>query len=215
MNLKEVFRYHNVIGRVFEEAMRYLTMTNIGLNTVKHHRLSAADPSASDRDEEIVKNTYKAADVVSFALMLLFEKERSVKAAEEAKTALDFCVDASVASNKMRQDIARYVKMMMSRNVAGVSEQTGTGYKFNAEGNQTPYLYKIEVENTEDYDRALLKKICRTLQTKADAESEQIDSAMVNTVVDFTPAFDVNDSFEDMMEHWLEVKDEYLSCIAY
>lgn len=39
--------------------------------------------------------------------------------------------------------------------------------------------------------------------TAADKTSAEIDSAMINTVVDYTPVFDVNDSFEDVMAEFI------------
>lgn len=40
--------------------------------------------------------------------------------------------------------------------------------------------------------------------TAADKTSAEIDSAMINTVVDYNPVFDVNDSFEDVMSEFIE-----------
>ena len=39
----------------------------------------------------------------------------------------------------------------------------------------------------------------RSVITDADKVSADIDSAMINTQVDYTPVFDVNDTFEDAM----------------
>ena len=78
--------------------------------------------------------------------------------------------------------------------------EQGRGYKFNAEGNQMPYLYEIEVSTTEAYDKTEAKQYMRSVIADADKVSADIDSAMINTQVDYTPKFDVNDTFEDRSE---------------
>lgn len=39
--------------------------------------------------------------------------------------------------------------------------------------------------------------------TAADTNSTLIDMALINTKVDYEPKFDVNDSFEDVMESFI------------
>lgn len=42
--------------------------------------------------------------------------------------------------------------------------------------------------------------------SEADKTSAAIDFVKVNTTVDYTPVFDVNDSFEDVMNTFLEMQ---------
>ena len=48
----------------------------------------------------------------------------------------------------------------------------------------------------------------RELLSKADKTSAEIDAAMINTTVSYTPPFNVNDSFEDAMEAFVANKDQ-------
>ena len=86
---------------------------------------------------------------------------------------------------------------------AGKSTEQGRDYKFNVEGNQVMYYYEIEVESSEAYDRAKAKELMRDMIAKADENSTLIDAALINTMVDYAPKFDVNDNFEDAMETFI------------
>ena len=75
------------------------------------------------------------------------------------------------------------------------------------EGNQTPYLYEIEVETTEAFDRGRAKSVVREIMLQADKASAEIDSALINTQVEYEPPFNVNDSFDDVMEEFLAKRE--------
>ena len=81
--------------------------------------------------------------------------------------------------------------------------EKGSDYKFNAKGNQTTYYYDVEVATAEAFDRAKAKNAVRDLISKADETSAAIDSAMINTHVEYEPPFNVNDAFEDVMAEFL------------
>ena len=110
----------------------------------------------------------------------------------------DECLDAAIETNKFRQYTSNAVKGMLKYSPSKKTEQ-GRDYKFNVEGNQTPYYYEIETSLEENFSRDTAKKVVRDMIAKADKTSADIDSAMINTVVDYEPVFDVNDSFEDVM----------------
>ena len=55
------------------------------------------------------------------------------------------------------------------------------------------------MSTTEVYDKEGAKQYMRSVITDADKVSADIDSAMINTQVDYAPVFDVNDTFEDAM----------------
>ena len=81
--------------------------------------------------------------------------------------------------------------------------EQGRDYKFNVEGNQTPYIYEIEVVSEEAYDKTGAKTLMREMISKADEVSAAIDAAMINTKVDYEPVFDVNETFDDVMTDFL------------
>lgn len=88
------------------------------------------------------------------------------------------------------------------------SEQTisngGTGYRFNAEGNQISYRCDVKRVTTINYDRNVIRAELGKLNRKADETSTKIDLCMVTSTVDYEPPFDVNSSFAEAFEAFTE-----------
>ena len=140
--------------------------------------------------------------VLDFMLFLIGEREKLTTAIGTAKASIGFDLDAAVETNKSRQQACRSINGML-RFKASKRTEKGTDYKFNAEGNQTTYYYDVEVATAEAFDRAKAKNAVRDLISKADETSAAIDSAMINTHVEYEPPFNVNDAFEDVMAEFL------------
>lgn len=143
MNLKEAFRYQNKLQSLLDEAQGILdcdaNVTKVA-NTYLRHKVM---PEAEDETVMDVAQTEYAeqiTDIARFMLYLLEEKSRLFAAIRKAKDALDMDMDSEVSLNAARQSIARTFKRM---NDLRSSEQLlsggGTGYRFNAEGNQISY----------------------------------------------------------------------------
>ena len=135
-------------------------------------------------------------------LLLVDEREKLSTAIGKAKASVRFDIDAAVETNKFRQIVVLRAKSML-RNSASKRIEQGRDYKFNVEGNQTQYFYDIEVETADAFDRARAKDVAREIMSKADLASAEIDAALINTQVDYVPPFNVNDSFDDVMEEFL------------
>lgn len=203
MNLKESFRYQNFLDRMMSSACGSMTQLNHIMQTTKTHYKSLANPDASDLVEEVeVDPFYENDDVIEFVKFLIAEKDKLTTAINEAKQKIGFDLDAAIESNKFRQNAAMTVKRIMTYTPSKKADQ-GRDFKFNADGNQMPYYYDIEVVTTERYDRDKAKAFVKETSAYADKISSLIDEAMVNTTVDYTPRFDVNDSFEDAMEEFI------------
>lgn len=173
------------------------------LTTIKRHLRSKANPGAQDVEEAVdVGEFYKNDDVLSFMLLLVDEREKLTNAIGKAKAPVGFDIDAAVETNKFRQSLASRTKMML-RFVPSKRIEQGRDYKFNVEGNQTQYYYDIEVESTDAFDRSRAKDVVREIMSKADMVSAEIDAALINTQVEYEPPFNVNDSFDDVMEGFL------------
>ena len=126
-------------------------------------------------------------------------KQALTEAISIAKSALDFDMDAAVESNKFRQSANSALKRVIQGNKPYERTERDSDYKFNAEGNQTPYYYEVEVVAEEMFDKTKVRSVAKDLISAANELSAKIDSAMVNTVVDYEPVFDVNDSFDDII----------------
>ena len=204
MNIKEAFRYQSFMDSLLSRARMSILAREHAYEVTRTHNRKKANPEAEDIIETVeVADFYCNDDVIMFLKWLITEKESLTCAIHKAKSSLDFCFDAAIESNKFRQQVSGAIDSMLKYSAKKATE-TGRDYKFNVEGNQTPYIYDVEVEYKENYDRKTSKGIARDLIEEADKISAKIDAATINTIVDYTPKFNVNDSFEDVMENFVE-----------
>lgn len=203
MNLKESFRYQNFLENMLAYAGNSLTDREHSLTITKNHLRKKANAEAEDMMETVdVGEFFKNDDVLKFMTVLVEERSKLTNAIGKAKASIGFDLDAAIETNKFRQTVANRVKTML-RFTASKRTERGTDYKFNVEGNQTQYYYDIEVKANEAFDRSVAKDTMRKLILEADKVSAEIDSAMINTMVEYDAPFNVNDSFEDVMTDFL------------
>ena len=207
MNLKEAFRYQNKLESLMGEARLSIETQTHCLTTIKRHLKSKANQEAKD-DEEIVETDphFCNDDVIEFMDWLIGQREHLTMAINAAKSSLDIDLDASIETNKFRQAACSSIRRMLSYSPSKRIER-GTDYRFNVEGNQTPYVYDVEVETKDAFDREMAKSIMRDTIKCSDEVSSMIDAAMINTTVDYKQLFDVNDSFEDVMASFIDGMD--------
>lgn len=204
MNLKESFRYQNFLESLMKSASSSIQIREHCFDVVKHHFKSKSNPDVLDMDETVENEDFYPNDnVIAFMEWLVTEREKLTKAIGKAKASLDFDLDAAIETNKFRQMVNVSIKSML-RNTPGKIIVQGRDYKFNVEGNQVAYVYDIEVENKDAFDRNNAKRIMRNMINKADEVSHDIDAAMINTEVPYAPCFDVNETFEDVMAEFIE-----------
>ena len=206
MNLKESFRYQNFLEGMLNCASSSISDREHSLKVTKRHLRNKTNADATDMEETVDCGEFHSNDdVLDFMLYLVGERSKLTTAIGKAKASIGFDLDAAIETNKFRQTVANRVKAML-RYTASKRVERGTDYKFNVEGNQAQYYYDIEVEMTEAYDRNRAKSVVRDIMVEADKASAEIDSAMINTRVEYEPPFNVNDSFEDVMEEFLAMK---------
>lgn len=204
MNLKESFRYQNFLDMMMRAASASIQQRDHCLKVTKTHLRNKANPDASDVTETVEGEVFFANDdVVAFMAWLVREREKLTTAIGAAKDSIGFDIDAAIETNKFRQTVNGSIKNMLRYTPTKRVEQ-GRDYKFNVEGNQTPYIYEIEVVSEEAYDKTGAKTLMREMISKADEVSAAIDAAMINTKVDYEPVFDVNETFDDVMTDFLE-----------
>lgn len=209
MNLKESFRYQSFLDNLMGSAKSSLMMSQHCLKVTKTHKCKSANPDAEDLTEIVECDGvyYPNDDVLRFMELLVAEKEKLTSAIGAAKASIEFNIDAAVETNKFRQSLSNAVKYML-KIAPSKRTMTGTGYKFNNEGNQVPYLYEIDVVSEEAYDKDNAKSVMRRMISEADKTSAEIDAAMINTKVDYKPMFDVNETFEDVMASFIEMTEK-------
>lgn len=207
MNLKEAFRYQNFLDRIFGAACISIEKRDHCLTQTRNHLYNKVNPDMENVKEEVKteEDFFANDDVIQAMLFLIEEKEKLSIAINKAKESIDMDIDAAVSVNKYRQSLNKSVAFMMRLNPCTRIE-TGIAQKFNSTGDPVDYKYDVEVTSVEAYDRKAAKKIMKEVISEADKTSAAIDFVKVNTTVDYTPVFDVNDSFEDVMNTFLEMQ---------
>ena len=61
----------------------------------------------------------------------------------------------------------------------------------------------MEILDEDNFDRSAAKEIMRRLVDESDAVSTKVEMALVNTTVNYAPPFNVNDTFDDVMQEFL------------
>ena len=204
MNLKEAFRFQNKIQSLMTEAEVILNrdknVTRVE-NTALRHKVN---PEAEDETTVEMPDTEYAEqinEVVVFLMFLLSERERLSNAIRAAKQGMDIDFDGEVSLNAKRQQIAGIFRHMGEiRSSENIYSGAGTGYKFNAEGNQVSYRCDLKKVTTINFDRNKVRSYATGLNKKADQVSAELDKCMVNTEVGYEAPFDVNDTFAEVLQ---------------
>ena len=210
MNLKEAFRYQNKLQRLSEEAESILrkerNVTRVECTALLHK----VNPEAQDETTvETFDNVYgeQITAIVVFLMYLLEQREKLTYAIRQAKKGLELDFDGEASLNSARQRIATIFRYMDEiRSTEHIFPGGGTGYKFNAEGNQVSYRCDLKKVTTINFDRNLVRKYITKLNAQADEISTEIDKAMVNAEVDYQAPFDVNDGFDEAFEAYMAGK---------
>ena len=207
MNLKEAFRYQNFLEAMLNAALGSIRDSSHALHLTRRHLRSKVNPEAEDLTETVVPEQPFASndDVIRFLKWLVKTREALSVAINRAKATTRIDLDAAVEANKFRQRAAKSIRSMLDYNKAYVRKETGRDYRFNVAGDQTAYTYEIETTATEAFDRDEAKRVLRDLASRSDEASTEIDAAMINTQVAFTPLFDVNESFDDVMSAFIDM----------
>ena len=194
MNLKEAFRYQKFLQDMLDSAVNSLIIKTHCIKQTKNHLRNIVDEKLSNYSEETTsENEYFENDkVIEFALSIIEEREKICAAIKEAKNNAELDIDAAIQINMSRQHLIRGLQYMMNYK-PGRRIETGYGQKFNVEGNQTEYKY----------DRKGAKELLKKLASESDVVSNHIDCIKVNTIVNFTPSYNVNDTFDDAMNEYL------------
>jgi len=205
MYLKEAFRYQNYLTNMINTSLRYIGDSTYNTKVTQEHLRKKANAEAEDETIDMTTERRikcNAGDVVHFLEKLLDEKEKLTDAITKAKASCEIDIDAAVAGNKLRQRVAEQLSSVASIRPKEVIRH-GSAYKFNADGNQMPYTYDIKEVTQIDFDRKEMKAIALRLAGEADKISSDLDRTMVSLVVEFDPAFGVNETFEDILESFL------------
>lgn len=208
MNLKEAFRCQNKLQSLMYDAEEILrNRANITKVTSTNLRHKVMPEMTDETVVEIPESEYsgRITDVALFLVFLLEEKTALAAAIRKSKDQLDIDMDSETGLNFARQRIAGIFRTM---NSLRASEQTiangGTGYRFNADGNQVTYRCDVCRVTSINFDRNVIRAELGKLDRAADEMSAKLDLCTVTAAVDYAPPFDVNADFADAFETYLK-----------
>lgn len=205
MILKEAFRYQNFYNELIDSCTSYLSMPSNITNRVQTHLRSATNKDAENETFTMPKFTtfenpdVKPNTVVRLLMDLYDQKSRLTSAISTAKSNASIDIDSEISTNKTRQKIAS-IFTRMARTQSRENDTTGTGKKFNGEGNQVDYTYDVHEVVTIDFDRNMVKAMAKKLNEESDRSSAAVDMANITVEVNFTPKYELDDTFEDCLE---------------
>lgn len=214
MNLKEAFRFQNKLQSMMDEAQSILGSTaNITKvqNTYLRKKVMPEAENETTIDAPATEYSEQITLVAEFLLHLLSEREKLSVAIFQAKAGLNLPagLDGEVGLNSKRQEVAGLFRRMAGlRSSEVLIPNGGTGYRFNNEGNQVSYRCDVKRVTTINFDRNKIRKMCGDLSKKSDEVSAALDSVLVNTQVEYTVPFDVNDTFAEAFEAFAGDKPE-------
>lgn len=213
MNLKESFRYQKFLDGLMRSAASNLQNSFHSLKTTKVHLRHAVNPEAEDMTEVVEDGEFVPNDtVLAFMAHIVEEREKLSVAIGAAKANIGFDIDAAIETNKFRQQLNAAVRQML-RHVGTKRKIKEVDYKFDVNGQQVPYRYDVEITTTENYDKDAAKALMRATIAKADEVSASVDAAMINTIVGYEPPYDVNESFDDVLDSFIQNHPELVPVV--
>lgn len=201
MNLKESYRYANYLDNLLNTAYRYLQNKGFVTTTKQNHLRSKANSEAVDEIVEVQKPydvDFTPNDVINFIMNIIKEKELLVDAIAKAKANAEINIDNAISMNKRKQEFVCTLKHIVNLKPSE-KISVGKSYKFNVAGDQVPYSYEVAETTTIDFDRNEVRKIIKKYLKETDEISANLDAVEINTILDFSPKYDVNDIFEDIV----------------
>ena len=208
MNLKEAFQAQNKLEELFDYVSGCLDEEkNLVSITEKHLRSKAAEGQADERINIVVEGKFEPDKVIKFFIMLIDQRQRLAHAISRAKNSMQFDLDAAVDVNKKRHSATNTLRTLRNFKSSSLLEKnSGVGYVFNKEGNQTTYRYDIERIKTIDFNRNRVRTLIKTLQAQADKVSREIDAALLETLVNYEIPFDVHATPSEVLEDFINDK---------
>lgn len=212
MNLKDAFRAQNKLQALMDEAGEILQDQGNTLKVTTTHLRSKVMPEAQDAvTEDTAPSGYAEHinQVAVFLMAMLVEREKLSAAICAAKSKLPLDMDSETGLNRVRQNLADiFRRMAVLRNSEVVLSNGGSGYRFNGEGNQVNYRCDAKRVTTINFDRNKIRGMATELGRKADEVSVKLDQCIVNTVVDYSLPFEMNDSFDVILSDFIQRQSE-------
>lgn len=208
---KRCISLSEVLNKLSEDAICSITSRENCLKTTKTHKRSLVKPDADDYVETIDnENPFTVDDLIAFMKELSIEKEYLTCQINIAKSSCDFDIDSLIESNKINQNLCKAIKTALSIIPFSYTEKA-KDYKFDINGIQIPYYYDVEIDETRIFDGDKAKAIMKNTIANCEEKSKVIERMMINTEVNYSATYDVNDDFDDIVVNFINRHKNELS----
>lgn len=211
ITLAKSFEWSGYLQDLMNNAVRVLTTKEMITEIKEEHLLSKSYSEATDeiniKDKPYVfeKNNgevFTVNNILAFYLDLESELVKLTKAINKAKCSGDIDFDGLVTINKSKRTTLNTLTKM-SNTKSSERKIVGYGTKFNEEGNQVKFAYDIKEIATIDFDRNKIKHLLSKYRKETDEVSEKIDSLKLSIMVDYSPTYELKESFEEALcRYW-------------
>lgn len=207
MNLKEAFRYQNKISSVLDKAQDFLNDSTYTTTTKTIHYKSSIIKGMEDEQIVTIHKMEKEISVnqlIDFLYIILSEKEKLCQAVSVSKQNNEFSIDAAIEANIARQSVVTTLNQMIRLKAKeNLIKNGGCGYLYKEDyKEESSYHYDLKEIVTINFDRNKVKKLRSKISLLSDETSENLEKSMLLTEVNYTPIFDVNSSFEEILEDY-------------
>ena len=201
MNLKESYRYANYLDGLLSTAYTYLRNKGFVTTTVEEHLRKQSNPDVENETIEVQKPfdvEFKPNDVIDFVVKVITEKEKLSDAIAKAKNTTDINIDNAISMNKKKQVFVSVLNGIADIKPSEI-KTTSKSYKFDINGEQKPYVYDVNRKTSINFDRNDVRNLIKKYLKETDEISAKLDLIEITTQVDFTPTWDVNEKFEELV----------------
>lgn len=202
ITLKKSFEMQNYLTQLLNIALNILAY-NENITTTKQKHLRKKSYVDAQDEEIIVKKELELPctidELIAFIDILVEEMDKLTVAINNAKFFDGKYFDAMIAMNNKKRNILRRYEMMAQLK-SSEKVVDGVGKKFNEAGEQVTYHYDIEQVTIIDYDRNMIKKEVERLRKELDETSDTIDRMQLQSMVDYSPRFEIGETLEDAIE---------------
>ena len=137
-------------------------------------------------------------DVIDFVVKVITEKEKLSDAIAKAKNTTDINIDNAISMNKKKQVFVSVLNGIADIKPSEI-KTTSKSYKFDINGEQKPYVYDVNRKTSINFDRNDVRNLIKKYLKETDEISAKLDLIEITTQVDFTPTWDVNEKFEELV----------------
>jgi len=216
ISLKESFRILNILDQHTSYLLSYISNKSNSLKVEEIHLKSKVTENQDETIDQTTERQYKCSvtDISFLISQLISQKLELSLAIENAKKDLFLdweeqgeylTLDTGILFAKKSRELSNNLKYLLDLKPSEAKSQ-GKDYIFNLEKNQVEYKYPIEKKVSLDFNRNEINTLYKSMLNRSNTLSIQIEKAMMQDIVKFTPIYDILSSTSEIVEEYLVSK---------